>query len=186
MKTFKFALFVFAACAFPLAQAQLIGADSAPPPGGLPTEAAMRTMNEASSSTGTIIKKELRWSSRIPLNRTYDQLTPEEKAEFHAMYASLAPGDEPPFPLEGMKPVFSAIRKAQDMLEARGELNLAVTVGPDGTATKVEEYGRVNKREMTEFASTVLLMTKFKPAVCNGSPCASQFPFTLKLNGRHR
>jgi len=95
----------------------------------------------------------------------------------------MGPGDEPPFPVDGMKPIFNAVKKAQYKLKARGELNLAVTVGPDGKATKVEDFGSTNKPEMTEFAGSVLLMTKFKPAVCNGKPCAMQFPFRLRLPG---
>ena len=52
------------------------------------TVSPQRLMNEASSETGTLIKKEMVWSSKIPLNRTYGELTPEQKAEFHAMYES--------------------------------------------------------------------------------------------------
>ena len=166
------------------AQAQIVGPDGAPNGGGLPNEATMRMSNVATSNTGTIIKKELRWSSKIPLDKTYSQLTPEQKAEVHAMYESLAPGDEPPFPADGLKSVFVAVRRAQDMLEARGDLYLAVTVGPDGKATKVDNFGKVSKREMTEFAAQVLLMTKYKPAVCNGAPCTGQFPFKIKLVSR--
>jgi hypothetical protein len=145
------------------------------------TVSPQRLMNEASSQTGTLIKKEMVWSSKIPLNRTYGELTPEQKAEFHAMYESLPTGDEPPFPLEGLKPIFSAIKKAQASVLARGELNLIVTVGPDGKARQVEDYGSVDNPEMTKFAASVLLMTKFKPAVCDGTPCTMQFPFNLKL-----
>jgi hypothetical protein len=36
---------------------------------------------------------------------------------------------------------------------------------------------------MTKFAGTVLMMTKFKPAMCAGKPCESQFPLHLKLSG---
>jgi hypothetical protein len=184
MNIFKSCLLVaVCACAITNAQAQLPTADSTTG-GGMPSEAPMRMSNVATSNTGTIIKKELRWNSKIPLNKTYSQLTPEQKAEVHAMYEALAPGDEPPFPAEGLRSIFGAVRKAQDMLEARGELNLAVTVGPDGKATKVEDYGNVNKREMTQFAAQVLLMTKYKPAVCNGKPCIGQFPFNIKLVSR--
>jgi hypothetical protein len=138
-------------------------------------------LHEASGETGALMPKGLTWNSSIPLNKTYAELTPRQKADFHALYQSMAPGDEPPFPLEGMKPIFTALKKAQYKLKARGELNFAVTVGPDGKATKVEDYGSTDKHEMSEFAGSVLLMTKFKPAVCNGKPCAMQFPFRLRL-----
>jgi hypothetical protein len=141
---------------------------------------SQQILHEASGETGSLMPKGLTWDSPIPLNKTYEELTPKQKADFHALYQSMGPGDEPPFPLEGMKPIFAAVKKAQYKVKARGELNLAVTVDPDGKATKVEDYGSTDK-QMTEFASSVLLMTKFKPAVCKGKPCTMQFPFRLKL-----
>lgn len=155
-----------------------------PMPGGT---SPVRLMNEASSTTGTIIRRDLKWSSNIPLNKTYGQFSPEEKAAFHALYEALAPGDEPPFPEAGMRPVFNSIRKGQQVVRARGQLNMVVTVGPDGKALQVADMGGVhgvNAREMTRFAGSVLLMTKFKPAVCHGMPCTSQFPLILDLTFR--
>jgi hypothetical protein len=31
--------------------------------------------------------------------------------------------------------------------------------------------------EMTQFAASVLLLTKFKPAICGGQPCKMDYPF---------
>jgi hypothetical protein len=175
MNTFKTCLvFAVSACAVTAAHAQV----SLTPQSQVPPS---RLTHEATSSTGSILNKETRWSSKIPLNKTYGELTPEQKSYFHAMYESIAPGDEPPFPLEGMKPIVTAIRKAQAMRQATGELSLAVTVGADGKARQVADYGSLDDPEMTKFASSVLLMTQFKPAVCGGAPCTMQFPFTMKL-----
>ena len=77
--------------------------------------------------------------------------------------------------------IFSAIKKAQRIRQARGELNLAVTVDAQGNATKVEDRGGVYDVQMTEIAQQVLLLTKFKPAKCSGQPCTMQFRFTQKL-----
>lgn len=143
-----------------------------------------KTLREASSETGSILRKtddNVVWSSKIPPNKTYAQLTPEQKNYFHSMYESVAPGDEPPFPLEGMKPIIAAITKAQAKRRAHGTLSLAVTVGPDGVAKQAAEYGSVSDPEMTKFAASILLMTKYKPALCSGQPCTMQFPFNLEL-----
>jgi hypothetical protein len=139
--------------------------------------------NSATSSTGTIMKKNLRWNSKIPLDKTYGELTPEQKDELHKMYEALPAGDEPPFPAEGIKPIFNAIKKAQRVLQARGELNLRVTVGPDGKATAVENVGTVRNVKMNEVAQEVLLLTTYKPAVCSGQPCTMQYRFTQDLAG---
>ena len=180
MKPCKYCLLLaVSACVFSNARAQ------APIPETAPRSAtalgSTRNITESSQDTGTIIKKDIRWDSKIPLDKTYGELTPEQKTELHAMYEKLAPGDEPPFPADGIKPIFSAIKKAQRILQARGELNMAVTVGPDGKATQVEDLGGVYNIQMTEIAQQALLLTKYKPAVCNGSPCTMKFKFTQKL-----
>jgi hypothetical protein len=180
MKPHQYALLIAAfSCASTIALAQLNTTES--PGRGTPANAPTRNMSSSSQETGTIIKKDIRWDSKIPLNKTYGELTPEQKAELHAMYEALPEGDEPPFPEQGIKPIFSAIRKAQRIRQARGELIMAVTVGPDGVATKVEELGNVYDLQMTELAQQVLLLTKYKPGVCSGKPCTMKFKFTQKL-----
>lgn len=153
-------------------------------PAPMPGTGPVRLTNEATSTTGTIIKRDLVWSSSIPLNKTYEQFSEREKEDLRALYESMPPGDEPPFPLQGMRPLFNSIRKGQQIVRARGKLNMVVTVDANGKATEVADLGGVggaNALEMTRFAGSVLLMTKFKPAVCAGKPCQSQFPFQLEL-----
>lgn len=179
MNTCKLCLLVAASCAAATAFAQV----NEMPPRSAAGIATTRVTNEPTLDTGTIIRKDMRWSSKIPLNKTYGELTDSQKKELHSMYESMPPGDEPPFPVEGMKPIFNAIKAGQEKLLARGILNLAVTVNPDGTAKQVVDLGSTKNREMTQFAATVLMMTKFKPAVCKGAPCESQFPISLKLGG---
>jgi len=147
------------------------------------TDPPQYALRDDSQQTGSIIRKEIAWSSQLPLNRTYAELTTEQKKHFHSNYESIAPGDEPPFPIEGLKPIVAAISKAQKIRLAHGDLRLIVTVGPDGMGKKVESFGTVEDAEMTKFAVSVLLLTKYKPAVCNGAPCTMQFPFrcTLKV-----
>lgn len=150
---------------------------------GIPDGPTLLT-NVPTTSTGTMLKKRLRWTSSIPLNKTYEELTPEQKAEFRKLYETLPEGDEPPYPIQGLKPVFSAVQYGQDILQARGEIDFAVTVGPDGKATYVQSHQELkgaNAREMSNYVASVLMMAKYKPAVCSGQPCTMQFPFKLKL-----
>jgi hypothetical protein len=178
MKTIKLCLaLAVSACA--VASAQTASNEH-----GIP-DAPTRMLNSSSSQTGTILKRDLRWRSKVPLNKTYGELTAEQKAAFHALYETLPEGDEPPFPVKGIKPIFSQLQQGQRVLQARGELNLAVTVGSDGNAIKVEDFGGVtgaNAYEMTNYAQSLLMMAKYKPALCKGQPCVMQFPFKLPLN----
>lgn len=150
------------------------------------TSAPTRYTNHATSSTGTILKQgrptgDIKWESEIPLNRTYGKLTEDQRAHLHAMYSSLAPGDEPPFPEKGLKSIFTTIRLAQRQHQAEGELDMTVTVGPDGVPKKAENHGAVSNAKMTEVARQALMSTKYKPAMCHGTPCEMEFRFTQKL-----
>jgi hypothetical protein len=150
---------------------------------GIPDGPTLLT-NVHTTSTGTLLKKRLRWTSSIPLNKTYEQLSPEQKAEFRSLYVSLPDGDEPPYPVQGIKPLFNAIQKGQDVMQVRGQLDFVTTVGPDGKATHVDSLGGVtgvNARTMSEYVASVLMMATYKPGVCSGKPCTMQFPFKLKL-----
>jgi hypothetical protein len=145
------------------------------------TESPQMGVKEDRPSTGSLIRKDVAWSTKIPLNRTYAELTTEQKDAFNKNYEPIAPGDEPPYPVDGLKPIVAAIIKGQEAYLAVGELRLLVTVGPDGKAKDVSAYGKVDNPGMAKFAASVLLLTKYKPAICKGSPCTMQFPFQLKL-----
>ncbi|MBL8302665.1 MAG: hypothetical protein JNM26_07830 [Ideonella sp.] len=111
----------------------------------------------------------------VPLNRTYAELTAGEKAIVHGWYDAIAPGDEPPFPAEGLKPIYEALSKGQDRLEAWGELFLIASVEANGKVSEVKAIGAPGAA-MVQFAATVLILTRFKPAVCGGRPCRMEFP----------
>jgi hypothetical protein len=180
MNTYK--IFLAATVSFlAIHQAQAQVRDTAPSSGN--AAAPTRYYNSATSSTGSILKKDIRWDSKIPLNKTYAELTDEQKAALNKMYETLGPGDEPPFPAEGIKPIFNAVKKAQRIVQARGRLDMKVTGGPDGKAIKVEDFGTVRTGQMTETAQQVLLLTTYQPGMCNGTPCTMQFRFTPQLGG---
>ena len=127
--------------------------------------------------TGSHIRQDVARSS-IPINLTYAQLSPDDRAAFHANYELIAEGDEPPFPLEGLRALIDPIQKAQEKLFARGDLFLVATIGPDGKAKQVSSY-RSPSSEMTKFAAQVLMLTPFKPAICSGKPCTMDFPLKM-------
>jgi hypothetical protein len=180
MNTFKICL-AAAISTLVIHQAHAQARDTAPSSGT--AVAPTRYYNTATSATGSILKKDIRWESPIPLNKTYGELTDEQKAALHKMYENLGPADEPPFPAEGIKPIFNAVKKAQRILQSRGRLDMKVTVGPDGKAIKVEDFGTVRTGQMTETTQQVLLLTTYKPGLCSGTPCTMQFRFTQQLAG---
>lgn len=125
--------------------------------------------------TGSSIRRKLVEGSRIPVNKTYAQLTEAERNEVKGWYEAIPAGDEPPFPADGLRPLLEAFGKAQQRLLVTGELFLIATVDATGKVVAVKAIGAPSP-EMVKFGASVLLLTKFKPAVCGGSPCSMDFP----------
>lgn len=125
--------------------------------------------------TGSHIQQYDAGMQSIPINRRYEELSPAERSRLNEWWENIPAGDEPPFPIDGLKPIHDAIYKAQKKLLARGKLFLIATVSPDGKVTSVKAIGSPSP-EMTRFAASVLVLTKFKPARCSGRPCQMDFP----------
>ena len=64
------------------------------------------------------------------------------------------------------------------LTRAAGDLYLVAEVDANGEAQSVTAYGSPDP-DMTKFAASALLLQKFKPALCTGTPCAQKFPFSL-------
>lgn len=137
-------------------------------------------------TVGSHVPRAAAHGMRIDLDRRYAELSDADKALLHAQFERMPPGDEPPYPLDGLRPVYQAILVAQDemrtlhdkILRADEELLLVVDVGADGEPLAVQA---VNPRqpELARVVGAVLMMTRYKPARCAGQPCRMGFPFTL-------
>jgi len=135
-------------------------------------------IREQRPATGSHILRDVAWSRTIPLNRRYDELTPEQKASLHAAYEHIEPGDEPPFPKDGLAPIVEALTKAQAKLLVKGSLRLIVHVEASGEASSVTAIGSPGA-QMTKAAAAILMLTKYKPAMCSGQACAMDYPFEM-------
>ena len=133
-------------------------------------------VKESIAPTGSLIKRYVVQGSSIPVNRTYEELTPEQKVAVNSYYEAIPPGDEPPFPLEGLKPIYGAIAAAQQKLLVKGELILVASIDAQGNATQVKAIGSPSAA-MTQAAARIIVFSRFKPAMCSGVPCPMDFPF---------
>lgn len=134
-------------------------------------------------STGTNLKRAV-VNSGLPINKRYEQFTDEEKASLAQLYERLDEGDEPPFPKAGLRPIFEALRKAEDRYQARGDLSLIATIDANGDVTEVKSIGTLDA-SMVNFAASLLMLTKFKPAKCKGEACTMQYPFRMNFELVH-
>lgn len=117
---------------------------------------------------------------RIPFDKTYAQLTDEQKAIVRAPYESMAPDDEPPFPRHGLRRVYEAIAQIRRQVHMAGIFDAGVMVGPDGKASEVRVY-RSPDPEVTQILANLLVLQDYKPPLCRGVPCSREYAFNVDL-----
>jgi hypothetical protein len=125
---------------------------------------------------GSHIKREAVSGSLVPYDKTYEELTPEQKASLKSQYEAMGPDDDPPYPSRGLLPIVRALSIAQRKLLVEGDLMLAVDVDPSGTPVSVSIYQSPDE-EMARVAAQILMLQHYRPARCAGKPCRQQFPF---------
>ena len=119
-------------------------------------------------------------SDGLPLNRRYAELDASEKARVQAHYEGMPAGDEPPFPADGLLPVFMAIQTGAGKLPPLGSMTLVADVDSTGQVRHVDSFGKVDT-EFARFASRVLVATRFKPGVCGGKRCNMQYVLKMQI-----
>jgi hypothetical protein len=129
--------------------------------------------------TGSIIALDVA-SAAIPFDKTWAELTPQQQEIVRSDYETMPPGDEPPFPLHGLKRIVQPIAKRADSTGDFGKLIASVTVDGEGNAHDVVVYKSPSK-ELTALAAAGLIDTKFKPAACKGQPCTMAFVLRVEL-----
>ena len=135
---------------------------------------------QARPDTGSRIRRE-RVKLFIPAEKPYAELTAEERAQFRAQFAGLAEADEPAYPDRGLKPVAEELVFAlADGKVGKGRLFLTVKVDEKGDPVSVTIYETPDSRTSKE-AAAVLMKTRYKPGMCSGKPCPSEFPFSVRL-----
>lgn len=140
-------------------------------------------ITQARAATGSRIRRDLP-TMTIQAAEPYDRLTAEEKAQFRALFTDLAPGDEPPYPLDGLLPVAKSLVFAlADGTVVEGDLFMTVRVDEKGVPQSTNVYATPSSRISRE-AATVLMAAKYKPAVCAGKPCTSEFPFKAHFDSK--
>ncbi|MGQ3050417.1 MAG: hypothetical protein ACT6S0_01410 [Roseateles sp.] len=130
--------------------------------------------------TGTRLGRTAMRSS-LPLNRRYAELDDAEKAQLRANYEGMPAADEPPFPAQGLLPIFNALHEGMDKLGAVGEITLVADVDTEGKVRHVDAFGSINP-DFARFASRVLTATPFKPGVCASKPCNMQYVLRMAFS----
>ena len=136
-------------------------------------------LKEEAPRNGTNLKRNQVWGGSLPYDKTYAELTAQQRGMLKGIYLQMGESDEPPFPVDGLGPLYKALGKAADAAGGvLGKLEFDVLVDATGTVTKVEIVRSPDPR-LSRHAGHIALLTRFKPAVCAGKPCAMGFPVSI-------
>ena len=116
-----------------------------------------------------------------PLDASYADLTPEQRRAFRAAYVGLADGDEPPYPVGGLRGITSRLHERMLGGGFEGDVDVAVTVDAGGSATEVAVRRSPGNASVALVASAAM-EARYKPAVCAGTPCAMAFPLVVHFD----
>ena len=133
--------------------------------------------------SGSISRDTVARGAPYPLNKRYQDFTPQEKAVLSELYKEMPESDEPPFPQSGMRDIVRDISDLAGRLELRGAMTIFVSVSSQGVAESVKLV-KYDDLQTAKAVAYVLVKTKYKPAICSGSACAMEFPFMFKFETR--
>ncbi len=131
---------------------------------------------------GSVLPQDIIRSSE-PIDGRYSDLTPAQKAAVASNYETIAAGDEPPYPMYGVRHMISPIVRYADAGQPVGALTATVVIDAQGKPGKIIVY-KSPDQVLTRFVASQLATEEFKPAVCHGEPCEMTYVLHLDFPRR--
>jgi hypothetical protein len=155
----------------------LLSAGAPAAPDASATSAPLFTLRD--TFVGSMIPSDIA-SSALPFDKTWAELTPQQKDIVRADYESMPAEDEPPYPEKGLKRIVWSVAKRAEVTGDTGKVIAAVTVDGEGKARDVTVY-KSPSPEITSLVTANLVTETFKPARCRGQPCTMAFVLRVEL-----
>lgn len=115
----------------------------------------------------------------LPFDKSYGELTPTQQERVKSAYVDMGESDEPPFPVGGLQTIYRPIAAGQQRgLMASGPFRADVEVDEQGSPIAFAVYQSPSE-SVTQFVANIVMLTKFKPALCSGSRCRMGFPVRI-------
>lgn len=175
---------LFLAAAVPMSGPAAAQATSRPPAGLDPATAAAMpryTLRQDVAPVGSNIPRAVLRDSLLPFNRTWQELTPEQRLVMKSHYESMSEADEPPFPEAGLRVIYQWIDAVARRTGDRGPVIMNLGIDSQGQVASVAVIQSPSK-EFTQALARALLEVRFKPAVCDGQACRMDFPVRAELH----
>jgi len=106
----------------------------------------------------------------MPADKSWDELTPEQKAEVKRPYVVLLKEDEPPYPVGGSKRMYNYFSEVAKRTDSDWHFEAYALIDASGHVAGLNIL-EAPSQEMTQILKAVLVQQKFKPAKCSGEPC---------------
>lgn len=161
----------------------------------IPTELEGVTVSNHTLKTAEYGQAELfsiNGADPLPLDKSYEQLTNEQRQLYRSWYSGLGTNDDPPFPEGGLMKLFERT-VSMHYPQAGHFANHYNVEGLYFILVHVDEHGRAHSAEISEvgnfepdefvkrFLGTVFLSQKYRPGRCNGIPCAMDFGVSINM-----
>ena len=134
------------------------------------------------SITGSLVPQAIILSP-LPFDGRFADLTAEQKAVLANDYENLPAGDEPPYPLYGMRHMIKPVVRYADTAAPVGSLVASVVVDSQGKPGEVTVY-KSPDAEVARLVAAALSFESFKPALCHGQPCRMEYVLRLDFPQR--
>jgi hypothetical protein len=131
-----------------------------------------------SSPAGPALRRDV-GMAKVPLSSRWNELSAEQRDKVKASYQAMGAADEPPYPVDGMAPLMLKLQKGALAFGVTGQLDMAVNVDGAGAPHDVTIYTQPGSAQFGQYVAAVLVMTKYKPAVCGGHACTMSVPLQV-------
>ena len=130
-----------------------------------------------------IARAALTWP--VPPDASYEELTAQQKQTVRSEYVKLGPNDEPPYPSYGPGGVLRDVERMQrSNIPMTGKMHFAVGVDAAGNPYGVGVISSPDT-QLSKAMAFALMHAKYKPAKCNGQPCAGEYSFYFDVARRY-
>ncbi|HEY0064836.1 MAG TPA: energy transducer TonB [Telluria sp.] len=115
----------------------------------------------------------------VPYDKSYAELSAQQKQTVRLDYPMLHEDDVPPYPAKGKRGASEWLHKAQPP-GITGKVYLMVLVGADGKAISVKTIASPDD-ELTRGAVLIMMQETFTPGTCSGKPCQMMYPLHYEI-----
>ncbi|WUR15533.1 hypothetical protein E7V67_010660 [[Empedobacter] haloabium] len=129
--------------------------------------------------TGSHIRRNVAFA-QIPFDKRYADLSDAQKSVLRAGYERMDANDEPPFPVNGLSPMFRALARLEKSDIRPGPIKAAVSVDQAGQPLTVRILAAPSEY-LGDYVARLLLLERYKPALCGGQPCGQDFLLAATL-----